>query len=86
MKKIFGIKIPDKKPIDREIVAMAAEECGYTRMIGLKLYEALTAYAVENGHDGITQAFLCKIPDDKIETIKGIKAAGHKIIDHLKAM
>lgn len=82
MKKIFGIKIPDKKVLTGEIFRYAAEECGYAQLIGLKVYEALVAHA--GSADKITQAYLYKIPDNEIENIKGIKIAGHKIIDHLK--
>lgn len=80
--KILGISIQTKKkPYTKEDFIAAAEACGYNKLIGIKLFEALTVYA-----DGkvLDQKFLKKIPSNEIETIKGVKAAGHKIIAYMK--
>jgi len=92
MKTILGFKIPSKKTLTSDDFIKAAEACGQSKLIGMKLHEALLNYAHELFTSGkihardmpITQAFLCKIPDDQIESIKGIKATGHKIINYLK--
>lgn len=81
MKKFFGIKIPSKKELTEEDFVKAAEVCGCNKLIGMKLREALMVYAP---NAKITQAFLYRIPDEEIETIKGIKATGHKIINYMK--
>ena len=84
MKKIFGIKIPSKKPLTVEDFMAAATACGYTnaKFTAVTIRCALVEYAGDEKK--LTQAFLCKIPDDQIETIKGIKSAGHKIINQIK--
>jgi len=94
MKKILGIKIPDGKALSEEKFIEAAKECGFSKMIGVNLYSALQEYAHELYMAGkikaremtITQKFLYKIPEDEIESIKGIKAAGHKIINYMKEL
>ena len=75
--------IKNRKTITRDEFRAAAKECGYPELIGLKVHEALTVYAGDS--EKITIAFLRKIPDDQIETIKGVKIAGHKIVNYLKA-
>ena len=86
MKKILGIKIPDKK--DKEVLTEedfinAAGECGYPKMIGQKLYKTMLDYA---GDKKLTRMLIRSIPDEEIETIKGIKSAGHAILVTLLIM
>ena len=94
MKKILGIKIPDSKTLTEANFIDAAKECGFSKLIGVNLYSALQEYAHELYMVGkikarempISQKFLYKIPETEIETIKGIKAAGHKIIEYMKTL
>ena len=92
MKKFLWFKIISKKPITEEEFINAAKTCGFSKLIGVNLYSALQEYAHEIYMAGkikardmvISQKFLFKIPEDEIEEIKGIKTAGHKIINYLK--
>lgn len=81
MKKFFGMNIPDKTPFTEEDFRKAAKACNFTELVGIKCFEALKSYA---GDKVLNQKFLCKIPEDEIEQIKGIKSAGHTIITYLK--
>lgn len=82
MKKFLWWRIPDKTVLTREDFRLVAKLNGFSDLIGLRLYDALLEYAGDPNK--INQKFLCKIPDDEIEQIKGIKEAGHKLINYLK--
>lgn len=82
MKTILGcIKIYDKTPYTEQTFREAAKACNFPELVGIKCFEALTTYAEGKT---LNEKFLFGIPDEEIEQIKGIKAAGHTIITYLK--
>lgn len=94
MKKILGIKIPSSKALTEDNFIEAAKTCGFSKLIGVNLYASLQEYAheiymadkIKAREMTITQKFLYKIPENEIESIKGIKSAGHKIINYMKEL